>query len=191
MGRPPEFDRDQALDAAMDVFWTRGFKAASLSELTEAMKLSKSSFYQSFGNKQDVLSAALDWYTEQQARRMEKAFRGARLRSALERFFAEIARDNDGGRGCLLGNCAVELGPHDSAVAAQVRQGLRGLIGVLEQRIRRAQEEGEIPATRSASDLANYLGASINGMRVLAKAGMDRPSLTATGNLVLDTLFRD
>lgn len=191
MGRPPEFDKDQALDAAMEVFWSRGFKAASLSELTQAMGLSKSSFYQSFGNKQDVLAAALDWYTEQQARRMAQALAGPSLRAALEPFFAAIARDNDGGRGCLLGNCAVELGPHDQEVAAQVRRGLRGLIGVLEQRIRRAQEAGEIVSTRSPADLANYLGASINGMRVLGKAGMDEPSLMAIGTLVLESLFRD
>lgn len=191
MGRPREFDKIQALDAAMDVFWRRGFKAASLGALTQAMGLSRSSFYQSFGNKQDVLAAVLDWYTEQQARRMAQALAGPSLRGALEAFFAAIARDNDGGRGCLLGNCAVELGPHDQEVAAQVRRGLRGLIGVLEQRIRRAQEEGEIGSSRSPADLANYLGASINGLRVLAKSGMDEPSLIATGTLVLETLFRD
>lgn len=175
----------------MDVFWRNGFKAASLSDLTQAMKLSKSSFYQSFGNKQDVLAAAIDLYSREQARRMSAALDIRSLRRALERLFESIATDNNAGRGCLLGNCAVELGPHDQAIAAQVRRGLDGLIGVLEQRIRRAQEAGEISGQRWPADLASYLGASINGMRVLAKTGMDKRSLRAIGHLVLETLFRD
>lgn len=191
MARPPEFDKAQSLEAAMNVFWSHGFKAASLNDLTQAMKLSKSSFYQSFGNKQDVLAAALDWYSEQQARLMAQALGVASLRRALERLFASIAADNNAGRGCLLGNCAVELGPHDQAVAAQVRRGLDGLIGVLEQRIRRAQEDGEVTREREAADLAGYLGASINGMRVLAKTGMGKRRLQVIGNMVLETLFRD
>lgn len=175
----------------MDVFWRNGFKAASLSDLTQAMKLSKSSFYQSFGNKQDVLAAAIDLYSREQAHRMSAALDIPSLRRALERLFASIATDNNAGRGCLLGNCAVELGPHDRAVAVQVRRGLDGLIGVLEQRISRAQEAGEISGERRPADLASYLGASINGMRVLAKTGMDKRSLRAIGHLVLETLFRD
>jgi AcrR family transcriptional regulator len=54
MGRPKEFDVEEALSSAMNVFWSQGFKAASLSDLTTSMEISKSSFYETFGSKHDL-----------------------------------------------------------------------------------------------------------------------------------------
>ena len=62
MGRPKEFDVEEALSSAMNVFWSQGFKAASLSDLTTSMKISKSSFYETFGSKHDLFLSTIDYY---------------------------------------------------------------------------------------------------------------------------------
>ena len=62
MRRPRECDTTEALNEAMQVFWTKGFEATSLNDLIGAMKLSKSSFYDTFGSKHEVFLAAIEHY---------------------------------------------------------------------------------------------------------------------------------
>ncbi|MDQ2916432.1 MAG: helix-turn-helix domain-containing protein [Casimicrobiaceae bacterium] len=92
MGRPIEFDRATALDAAMHLFWRQGVRRASLADLTAAMGLSRSSFYNSFRTKQRVLEEAVDRYSAAQAAKLAEATRKASLHTALQRIFAMIAR---------------------------------------------------------------------------------------------------
>ena len=61
-GRPREFDIETALGAALRVFWTKGYEGASLTELTEAMGVTRPSLYAAFGNKEALFSQALDLY---------------------------------------------------------------------------------------------------------------------------------
>src|SRR5512143_3958779 len=64
IGRPRAFDRDQALDRALDVFWRKGYEGASICDLTEAMDINPPSLYAAFGNKEEVFRKALDRYVE-------------------------------------------------------------------------------------------------------------------------------
>ena len=73
MGRPRAFDKDEALDRAMTVFWTKGYEGASLSELTKAMGINAPSLYAAFGNKEGLLRAALDRYGQLRAAFMTHA----------------------------------------------------------------------------------------------------------------------
>src|SRR5262245_59406118 len=63
-GRPREFDTDQALDRALEVFWRKGYEGASISELTEAMGINRPSLYAAFGNKEELFRKALDRYVQ-------------------------------------------------------------------------------------------------------------------------------
>lgn len=177
MNRPPEFDKNEVLDAAVETIWSKGFNAASLSDLTGAMGLSKSSFYNSFGNKQQLLLDAIDAYASAQARALAHLFARRGFREGLNTLFNSIVNGNNEGRGCLLVNCASEVALHDARAAAHVREGFDEMARVFAAGARQAQEDGNLDAAADPEALARSLIAFIAGLRVLAKAGMDRQTL--------------
>ena len=191
MGRPREFDPNEALEQALQVFWAKGYEAASLTDLTGAMGLSKSSLYETFGSKHELFLATIERY---------KATTGARLaalldgegpaREAIAAVFESVIEDASHGdtRGCFLGNCAAEVAASDPAAAERVRAGLAGLEDAFHAAIARGQAAGEIPAEHDARGLARYLTSSLNGLRLTAKANPDPASLRDVVRLVLAPL---
>ena len=95
---------------------------------------------------------------------------------------------DSGRRGCFIGNCAVEVAPHDPAAAAKVCNGLGHTEDAFFCAVTRAQETGEIAKTREARALARYLTSSLNGLIVMAKADPDREALTDVARIVLTAL---
>ncbi len=193
MARPREFDSQDALEKAMDVFWAEGYEAASLADLIAAMGISKSSFYDTYGSKHELLLSALDHYNETVGRRATalilehpegpKAGIAAALNSVLKQ-----CHDPGGRRGCLIGNCAVELAPHDPAVAARVRHGGERLEDAFFQALRRGQALGEIPKRADARALARFLTCSLNGLAVMAKATAAPGTMEDAVRVALSTL---
>ena len=112
MGRPRSFDEADVLQRAMDCFWTRGYEASSLDDLCGAMGISRSSFYQCFGNKHDLLLATLDRYGDETMARMQATFAAGRsFRDSLAAFLEAAVAD---------AGAAVDGGP-SSGVVATVR----------------------------------------------------------------------
>jgi len=123
-GRPLEFDPEAALEAAMQLFWTRGFEATSLQDLLDSMGIARSSFYQAFGSKQEVFLRGVeryrDWLAGELRRSMESADSGLDF---IEDTLKSVAGDTkcaDGRRGCLVFNSAAEFGQRDPEVAGRV-----------------------------------------------------------------------
>src|SRR4051812_36560098 len=113
MARPREFDGGAALESALETFWAKGFEAASLDDLCAAMGISRSSLYQAYGSKLDLLLATFALYDRRAVERIERHFTpGTPPRLAARRFFEEFIGEvtAGGGRhGCFLGNCSAEL----------------------------------------------------------------------------------
>jgi len=84
-GRPREFDADKALDAAMRVFWEKGYDGASLSDLTKAMGISKPSMYLSLGNKEALFDKAMERYAEMRAELLRESFTAVTVREGINR----------------------------------------------------------------------------------------------------------
>jgi TetR/AcrR family transcriptional repressor of nem operon len=194
MGRPREFDEHQALERATEVFWAKGYEAASLHDLTEAMGLSKSSLYETFGSKHELFLATIDHYNETVASRnaasviAEASSPKAGIAAVFHGIIGKMAAGNGERRGCYIGNCAVEVAPHDPAAAAKVCNGLGHTEDAFYCAVTRAQEMGEIATARDARALARYLTSSLNGLIVMAKANPDREALDDVARIVLGAL---
>ena len=176
----------------MRVFWARGYDATSLCDLIEAMGISKSSFYETFGNKHDLFLASLDHYRDTVIGRLSlnlesAASPRAAIAATLRRVLDTEPRPGDA-PGCMIGRCAVEIAGRDRAAAARVAAGMARIEASFHRAVARAQALGEIPATHDARALARYLTSSMNGLRVMAEAKADRATLEDIVRLTLAAL---
>ncbi|WP_376696548.1 TetR/AcrR family transcriptional regulator [Wenzhouxiangella sp. EGI_FJ10305] len=191
-GRPLQFDPDRARQAAMHLFWAHGYQGTSLRDLTREMALSRSSFYQSMGNKEQLFIDCLGDYRRNLLNRLSQRMEAApSARAFLEDLFMEAA-DSAGSEqarlGCLIFNSAAELGHDDGHAAEQARGSLRQLTGLLQSCVERAQSRGEIPPDRDTKALAHYLTASMAGLRTLVKSSVGRRTARATARQMLAAL---
>jgi TetR/AcrR family transcriptional repressor of nem operon len=148
IGRPAEFDRDKVLDAAMQLFWRKGYEATSLTDLIKAMGLSKSSLYQAFGSKHDLFESCITRYKDMLVADMQTALNNASsARRFIEQAFYAVAdetRSNLTRRGCLVMNTASEFAQRDPAVARRVAASTRAFSRVFATAVRQAQLDREI-----------------------------------------------
>lgn len=191
-GRPLEFDPDEALGAAVEVFWKKGYEASSLTDLLDAMALSKSSLYQAFGSKQQLFERCLRRYADDLSSTLRTSLTaGASARRFIEETFMAVARTAEspaGARGCLVANSASELGQRNLSLATPVASGLARFTDVFREAVARAQAAGEVPADSDPRALATYLVACMNGLRTMIKAGASRRAANETARLMLKAL---
>jgi TetR/AcrR family transcriptional repressor of nem operon len=190
VARTKEFEPLVALDAAMELFWRKGYEAASMRELLDAMGIGRGSFYDTFGDKHALFLSALDRFQEVRTSWVEEVLRGAGLdgieevfRRSLDGLFQFQPR-----RGCLLANSAVELAPHDPEVAARISGYIRRTEDAFQGALERAGDRGEIRSDSDPRALARFLVNTLHGLRVLARAGTDRETLEDTVRVALGTL---
>jgi len=193
-GRPIAYSPDEATDAAMRVFWARGYESASTRELLEAMRLSRSSLYQAFGSKEQLFLKAIGRYRESLVRRLERQLDAApSAMSFLEALFRDTTQEAGSDRaalGCLIFNSASELGQQDGLPSQHARQSIAAITAVFQQAVERAQVEGEIAPERDPSVLASYLTMGMAGLRTLLKSGADADQAGQAAALLLNGLRR-
>jgi TetR/AcrR family transcriptional repressor of nem operon len=181
MARPREFETTEALGKAMDVFWSKGYEATTLCDLLDAMDLSKSSFYGTFGSKHEVFLDSIEHYKktmtsqitgvaslEQPARKL--------IESLFDRAVSRITEEG-GQRGCFLNNCSVEVALHDPQAAKLIDGGIGLVEDTFFALVERGQREGDIASDKEARALARFLTSSLNGLMVIAKTNPDPEGL--------------
>ncbi len=175
MGRPREFDIDQALDAAIDVFWEHGYDA-TCNDLLGAMGIQKGSLYKAFGNKHSLFMAALDRYLTVSLSRIQEIFNDAPSpRAGLENWLEHGVLDlcaRGLRRGCFGINSAVELGIHDEEVAQRFRRHIRDLKALLGRAIAEGQELGEFRKDIAPRAAAEFVFVVLAGLFTASKGGM-------------------
>lgn len=181
MARTKEFNIDDALMKAIELFWRRGYEATSLQNLVDYMGISRASLYATFGSKHDLFLKALRRYDQKFREEMvaDMLQSAASPRQAIIKTFeAAITAVLEGGSrdGCLLINTALELSPHDSESEEIVKRAFVAMEGFFRLMIEQGQAEGEIPETISPTDTARGLLGLFIGLRVLARSRPE-PSL--------------
>jgi TetR/AcrR family transcriptional repressor of nem operon len=184
--RPRKFDEADAVAAARDEFWSRGYAATSVEDLTAATGLGKGSLYGAFGDKHSLFLRALDGYLASALDSVHAQLRDPK-RSPYERLVrhirgqaAAVAGDK-GRRGCLMAKSAAELGSTDDEVADKVQRVLTAWRGELIDTIRAAQRDGSIDPDANAQALATALLALMRGLEALGKGGVKPAQIKAAG----------
>lgn len=177
-GRPREFEIEDALDKAIVVFSERGYHAASISELKDAMGLAAGSLYKAFKDKKAIFLAAFDRYKQvRNALLDEELAQGKNGRDKVFRmlgFYADASHGEYGRRGCLVVGTAVELAVYDAEAAERVDRSMKRSEALFDSLIREGQADGSISRAIDPSTTARLLLSVTQGLRVLGKTGPDR-----------------
>lgn len=188
MGRKREFDVDQALDAALCVFWRKGYEGVSYTDLTQATGVERPALYSAFGNKEALFRRVLERYYEQYLDYFPAALELPTSREVVAHIFSRAAELNTrypDHKGCLYvhGNLAGsdDAEPIRSALIEARADGETSL----RDRFERAKQEGDLPETANCAVLAAFVMAVIHGMAVQAKAGFSRNMLEAVAEQAL------
>jgi TetR/AcrR family transcriptional repressor of nem operon len=192
MSRPREFDEAAALRNAMYTFWSKGFEATSVSDLTESMGVSRSTLYASFGDKEAVFDRVLDLYADEISAERYRLLRDAvSAREGLRAYFLHhirFATDPQFPGGCLVVNTAVELKTLDDKVGAALAARSEKMEGSIRELLARGQQRGEISELKDIRALARLYAAFTYGLHVLARMGRGRKNLELSVDAALSAL---
>ncbi|MEO3429037.1 TetR/AcrR family transcriptional regulator [Pelagibius sp. CAU 1746] len=192
MARPRRFEREEVVEKALGVFWRQGYQATSVQDLVDATGLNRGSLYDTFGDKHGLFLEVVEHYRSHvSARRLAKLEEPGPAREKIATFFKEVIEFSVGeGRllGCLMTNAAIELAPHDRDTRLAVAANMAAMEAAFRRVLTRARKEGEIGAGKSPADLARFLTATANGLRVMAKVSPERAALRSVVRIALESL---
>jgi len=192
MARHKEFDRDEALHKAMEVFWSRGYEAASIQDLVNHMGINRQSLYDTFGDKHGLYLLALDRYREVEGRRLfELLERPGPVKKILRQLFASVvdkALCEGQRRGCFMGNAMSELAGRCKETASRTCSNMAATEDAFYRTLLRGKREGELKGVGDPRAMARFLNTNLQGLVLVAKATQDRKTLEDVVKVTLSVL---
>src|SRR5258708_2152738 len=188
MGRPRAFCEMTALDAAMRVFWEKGYEGATLDDLTRAMEINRSSLYSSFGDKEQLFRQVIARYAGGQGAYVYEALKQPTARAVVETLLRETVKllgDPTHPRGCLSLQGGLACGSGAEAVNQAMIDWRKSGEAEIRKRMQRARADGDLPAHVNPKDLARYVSILLNGLAVQAANGATQVEMSRAVELSL------
>jgi len=192
MGRPINFDRDDAVCAAMNEFWASGYNANSVKALSETLGITRSSFYNAFGSRISIFEEALELYArESPDYTLKNADGDTPIIPLLNRLFKEVSRvraNDPDARGCMAVNCLAETSGANPEIEDMLEAKFEAGIAMFEKLLRIAAKRGEIPRSTNFRKKALALKTLLIGLNMLSKVVRDEKELAAVASQTLSGL---
>ena len=192
MARHKEFDRDEALHRAMEVFWSRGYEAASMADLVKHMGINRQSLYDTFGDKHSLYLQALDRYREVEGGKIFELLKSpGSVKRSLRRLFESVVECSLGDgerRGCFVGNAMSEMAGRCRETAEKTCGNMAAAEEALYRALLRGKREGELKGGRDPRAVARFLYSSLQGLQLMSKATRDRKTLEDVVRVTLSVL---
>ncbi|MCG8018377.1 MAG: TetR/AcrR family transcriptional regulator [Candidatus Thiodiazotropha sp. 'RUGA'] len=197
VGRKRSFDKSEALDKAMRLFWENGYSGTSVSDLTEQLGINKPSLYAAFGNKEKLFQSALERYMAcyaapllDQLSKSDEQPLAQRIRHYMSNII-ELVSNKTSPQGCLFVKSSCEAG--GTGVPEEVTQALQNM-GLATQQVltslfEQEQSQGRLPATADPKVMADYLMSVLYGISVLARQGRCKDELMTAAEFAIATLL--
>lgn len=192
MPRPKEFNPDEAIEQAMQVFWHKGYEATSMEDLLTAMNLNRGSLYDTFGDKRQLFLQVIDRYchgfvSEKFSLLDQPGLALPMLRRFIHGMIEDALADPER-RGCLIANTIMELSPHEKEIASTLRQALKMAEDAFFKILARAKQQGELTHDKDPRALARFLTTMMQGSIVMIKAGASADRVQQTAETALSIL---
>jgi TetR/AcrR family transcriptional repressor of nem operon len=178
MARTKDFDENEVLSKAIQLFWHKGYNGTSMQDLVDGLGISRSSLYDTYTDKHTLFIKALESYRQAGNANIEAVANRTDLSSKqtvaklLELATGDLLCDQQQ-KGCFMVNAEVEVAPHDPEVAAMVCQNDQQMEDAFFRVIKKGQDNGELKNQQDARALARFIINSVKGMRVSAKSTSD------------------
>lgn len=191
-GRPREFDREQALLKARDLFWRQGYEGTSMSDLVAELGIASARIYKAFGSKELLFREAIASYENHEGGFADRAFsKESSVRVAIKRLLDDavaLYSRTDLPQGCMVVSSASSVSDENSGIkdwlAEHRLQRTQGMI----DRLQTAVATGELPPETDADALGDYFAAFLHGLSVQARDGVSRARLEAAVKIALSAL---
>lgn len=175
MARTKEFDVDKALEKAIEIFWYKGYNGTSAQDLVTYLGLSRSSLYDTFGDKQKLFAQSLRLYQEGSRNQIVQLFENSdNIRETLHDIFKQAvveSLDDSITKGCFMVNASIELAIHDPEIANIVKKNSQSMEELFSTVIQKGQDLGQISKKIDARVIARFVLNTYSGIRVLARSG--------------------
>jgi TetR/AcrR family transcriptional regulator, transcriptional repressor for nem operon len=196
MARTKSFDPQAALGKAMRVFWRKGYEAASMQELVDAMGINRQSLYDTFGDKHALYLAALKCYSQSAALSavqplIEIGSWPGTVASALRATLQNIAQEELSDRehkGCMIANAALECAGRDDVVGAVVSAAAAATESLFYDALALGKQRGEFPSDFDARAYARFFANAVNGLRVMGKTSRNSQAMRDVIDITMRTL---
>ncbi len=178
MGRTKEFDPGATLQAALELFWRKGYEATSMQDLVDHLGINRGSIYATYGSKHELYLRALDRYCENEGvAALERLNQPGPVLPAVRDFlraFATEALGDADRKGCLVTNTAIELLPEDDQAQRRVETAFHEVESAITGALIRAKAQGELEEEVDVRAQARFLVTFVQGLRVMGKTGDER-----------------
>jgi len=178
MARTKDFDEEEVLKKAIDLFWLKGYNATSMQDLVDGLGISRSSLYDTYGDKHSLFVKALESYQRENSGLFCKVVSAGQpakesIKTLLEIISRQLVAD-PANKGCFMVNAEVEVAPHDEEVSRIICNNDQQLEDVFYHVIDEGQRKGEIKNKSEARALARFTFNTVKGLRVTAKSTNDK-----------------
>ncbi|NUR87287.1 MAG: TetR/AcrR family transcriptional regulator [Nonomuraea sp.] len=188
MARPREFDEQDVIAKATDVFRRRGYHATSVRDLGAELGLKQSSLYRTFDDKHTLFLRTLDHYRATESTQAEERLGACGPSLDVLREWLVWMVGHEAGRGCFVVNTAAELGTGDPEVRQRTEAAFEVTRETLASLLRRGVREGDLPAALDVEAAVELLFTTVLGLRVRERAGHDPRRLAAAIDFTIKSL---
>lgn len=191
-GRPREFDRQQALEIALKIFWTKGYEPASVAEICAAMQINPPSLYAAFGNKSGLFLEAAAYYERAYwDKPAKKLMSEPDIYKAIDTYFMDAVKillAPDAPCGCMVILGAVNISESEKEIISELKKMRDSTRKMFAERLRMAINSGQIPAETDVPALSGALNALLEGLSLQAREDLFLSELKAMASLAVRLL---
>ncbi|MDB5126281.1 TetR/AcrR family transcriptional regulator [Mucilaginibacter sp.] len=192
MARKKEFDEDELLEKAVNLFWEKGYYATSAQDLVDGLGINRSSLYNTYTDKRTLFTKSLKHYQDKQTSAVLSLLNNADniyevVKEIFDRIIQESIKD-DLTKGCFMVNTAVELSSHDPEIKNLVNLNNQSVVDALTRAIEKGQKSGQINQDSTPLAIARFIFNTISGLRVTARSGADEKTLQDIASVTLQSL---
>ena len=192
MARKKDFDEDELLGKAAELFWRKGYNGTSAQDLVDCLNINRSSLYNTYTDKRTLFKKSLSLYqTQQTGAMLSMLAKATDPEATVKQIFDGLIKESIEDhllKGCFMVNTAVELAGQDKEIGDMVNNNNMSVENALAKLIEQGQQQGQFGTQKTARTLARFVFANITGIKVAARTGADEQTLRDIADVAIAAL---